>query len=234
MRLIGATGAARGWWWIFGACIGAPAVVLAVLGLCTVQLERIERKQQVQEQQGQSALLVDPAIAAALAELEGELSRPRAGPRRPGVLWLQIDRRRNLIAPEEKVYFAEPGERPEAAQKELPAPSGVVDDAQAAEAQKNWGQAESLYRKLEANPKLRAWAQVGLARIRAERAGSFSAKLFEAIDLQQPGAYTPGGLPVALLACGYAEQAPPQEQPVSAAAAIYFGCSALGTLVAEL
>ena len=68
MRLIGATGAARGWWWIFGACIGAPAVVLAVLGLRTVQLERIERKQQVQEQQGQTALLVDAAIAAALAE----------------------------------------------------------------------------------------------------------------------------------------------------------------------
>ncbi len=212
MRFTGATGAARGWWWIFGICIGAPAVVLAMLGLRAVQLERIERKQQIQEQQGQTALLIDAAIAAALAEREGELTRPQPRSRRPGTLWLQIDRRHILIAPEEKVYFAEPGERPEAVQKELPAPSSIADEAQAAEAQKNWSQAESLYRKLESNPKLRAWAQVGLARIRAERAGSFSAKLFKTIDLQQAGAYTPGGLPVALVACGYAEQAKSPER----------------------
>src|SRR5215813_7350894 len=72
----------------------------------------------------------------------------------------------------------------------------------------------------------KGFGKVGVARIGAEHAGSFSAKVFETIDLRQSAAYTPGGLP-ALVACGYAEQAQASgAAAVPAAAPIHFASAA--------
>src|SRR5437870_9475760 len=61
------------WSWGFGLFIALPALALALLGLRAVRAERIERDQQLREQQTQVARLIDAAISNRLGALEVEL-----------------------------------------------------------------------------------------------------------------------------------------------------------------
>jgi hypothetical protein len=56
----------RTWWWVFGVLIAAPALVLALLGLRAFRADRLEREQQLRDQQGQTAHLADAAIENAI------------------------------------------------------------------------------------------------------------------------------------------------------------------------
>ena len=76
MRMLSTTfRSGRGWWAVFGLLIATPALALSWLGLRVVRAERIERAQQVREQQTQLARLADAGIGNALAEIEAELRR---------------------------------------------------------------------------------------------------------------------------------------------------------------
>src|SRR5438876_9770422 len=66
------------WSWGFGLFIALPALALALLGLRAVRAERIEREQQMREQQVQVARLIDAAVSSKISGLEVE-SRRREG-----------------------------------------------------------------------------------------------------------------------------------------------------------
>src|SRR5437870_10008412 len=61
------------WSWGFGLFIALPALALALLGLRAVRAERIEREQQLREQQVQLGRLIDAAISNRMASLQVEL-----------------------------------------------------------------------------------------------------------------------------------------------------------------
>jgi hypothetical protein len=96
------------WWWRFGLLIGIPVTVLAMLGLRMVDLERVQRRQQVAEQQGQTAMLVDTSVAAVLNRIERELAQSGLEAASGGTLFT-IDRAGSLVLPADRVYFADIG-----------------------------------------------------------------------------------------------------------------------------
>ncbi|HET9216775.1 MAG TPA: hypothetical protein VFR18_07345 [Terriglobia bacterium] len=57
--------------WLFSLLIAGPAIVLALLGLCAVRADRVEREQHLREHQTQTARLADAAIANVLDRLRG-------------------------------------------------------------------------------------------------------------------------------------------------------------------
>lgn len=204
----GASNGSKHWWWIYATFIGAPALALAAMGLKTVQLESVERQQQLREQQGQTALLVDAAVSAAFAALKPPAP---AGDLRQRIYWLEAHPNGTLAAPGEKLFFGGPGEIPNAAKNEFPEPDPLAEQALSAEARQSWDEAAAKFQALRANPKLRGFAALALARVAAGRAGRFQAATLLALDLAAAG-YAPGDLPVAIVACGYVEQVPPLER----------------------
>src|SRR5436305_13768433 len=63
------------WSWGFGLFIAVPALALALLGLRAVRAERIEREQQLREQQVQVARLIDASLSSRMAALGEELKQ---------------------------------------------------------------------------------------------------------------------------------------------------------------
>ena len=63
------------WSWGFGLFIAVPALALALLGLRAVRAERIEREQQLREQQVQVARLIDASLSSRMAALGVELKQ---------------------------------------------------------------------------------------------------------------------------------------------------------------
>src|SRR5688572_23647723 len=66
------------WSWGFGLFIALPALALALLGLRAVRAERIEREQQLREQQVQVARLIDAAMSNRIGALTAELRQHRS------------------------------------------------------------------------------------------------------------------------------------------------------------
>ena len=62
-------------WWVSIFLIAGPALVLALLGLGTSRADRLEREQQLRDQQVQAAHLADAAIATAIDRLTARLDR---------------------------------------------------------------------------------------------------------------------------------------------------------------
>src|SRR5262245_32229912 len=113
----------RTWWWIFGLLIGVPSVTLALMGLRTVRLERIERRQQVRDLQTQIARFIDSTIANALSNEETAVA-------------YHLDADGLLIFPAHRLYFGRLGQRPAVMDHQWPAATKQwIDEAQAAEAQ---------------------------------------------------------------------------------------------------
>lgn len=205
------------WWWIFGLLIAAPALLLAVLGLRTVRLERVEREQLAVEQQVQVARLADAALGSSLVDLEAELRRldadglTLAEPR--GTLVRQprmfvLDERGVLTFPRERVYFAAAGPNHIIDSRGVPwdvSLGRLIDRAQAAEAQGRRAEAQGLYRRIaDTAPDLKDWAR--LASLRIEHQAGDRSVLPRLADpaWARSDALAPTGLPVALLASAYA------------------------------
>src|SRR5436853_6097373 len=98
------------WSWGFGLFIAVPALALAVLGLRAVRAERIEREQQLREQQVQVVRLIDAAISNKVASLEVELTRETKTQDAlkealSGSYVFSLDRDNVLKFPKQQVYF---------------------------------------------------------------------------------------------------------------------------------
>ncbi|MBI1764199.1 MAG: HAMP domain-containing histidine kinase [Acidobacteria bacterium] len=201
------------WWWGFGLLIAVPALALALLGLRAVRAERIEREQQIREQQTQIARLADAALAGALSELENATQRavePVTGNdvvftfEPPGLLIFQRDR----------IWF---GETDAAAKLRaadwLPATQRLIEQAQAAEAQGSLPAASSLYHRLSnVEPKLRGWAELCLARLEQQRGTVGTLALLNDPLWSRVDELSPTGLPLALLICPHVERLPKEER----------------------
>jgi len=199
--------------------IAVPALALALLGLRVVRTERIEREQQLRQQQTQVAHLADAAIANAFAELESELRRAETGGQAlVGALnstlsdlpVFSFDRRGLLTFHRERVYSARFGERPALKTSRTEwslLTEQLIEQAQAAEAQQRTREALTIYRQIiNTEPKLRAWAELGVARIQYQSGDASSVALLANPDWSRSERLTPTGLPVALIACAYVEQ----------------------------
>ena len=195
-------GRGRTWWWTFGLFIAAPALALAVLGLRAVRLERIERQQQLREQQAQTARLADAAISTALAQIESSEAVSGDYPA------FSLEPQGLLLFPRERVYFGEFGRQPALARRGwLASTRQLVEQAQAAEAQQRTKEALPLYQRLSSvEARLRPWAELSEARIRG------AIPLLANPEWSRSEGTTPTGLPVALLACAYVEEAAQQQQ----------------------
>ncbi|HEX4951185.1 MAG TPA: HAMP domain-containing sensor histidine kinase [Blastocatellia bacterium] len=198
-----------GWTWGFGLFIAAPALLLALLGLRAVHAERIEREQQVREQQAQIARLADAALMGVWSEMEQSLLRstaPTAQPAQDFVFTFTAPD--ELVFQQDKVWYGETTALPERAVNWSFATQQLIEQAQAAAAQGRVSVAERLYRRLsQVEPKLRGWAEFCLARNGAQQD---VLTLFS--QLLRADESTPTGLPVALLLCPYVEQLSPEQR----------------------
>lgn len=220
MRLIRASlGGGISWWWGFGLLICAPALVLALLGLRATRAERIEREDHLRGQRTQFARLADASISTLVGELENDLRRAdnnQAGAQPAGALadlpLCSMDRRGLLVFPRERVYVDESGTGLEPNTANPQWPPGVeqlIERAQAAEAQRRTGEAISIYRRIiDTEPKLGDWGKLCVARIRHQSGDAAAKRALVDPSLGNSEAVTPMGLPVALIACAYAEQLP--------------------------
>jgi signal transduction histidine kinase len=179
-----------------------PALALAVLGLRAVRLERIERQQQLREQQAQTARLAVAAISAALAQIETSEAASGDYPA------FSLEQGGLVLFPRERVYFGEFGRQPAFARRGwLASTRQLIDQAQAAEAQQRAKDAVPLYQRLgSVEARLRPWAELSEARIRG------AIPLLANPEWSRSEGTTPTGLPAALLACAYVEEAAQQQQ----------------------
>ena len=202
------------WSWGFGLFIAVPALALALLGLRAVRAERIEREQQLREQQVQVARLIDASMSSRMAALGVELKQQEdqnfdaAQQALSGFYVFTLEQNNILKFPRQRVYFGEPSTLVWPATTEI-----LIEQAQAAKAQGHRGEALGLYRRIvEVEPKLSAWAELSIASVNYD-AGQISAmhQLADA-EFANSEATTPTGLPVALIACAFVEQRPAPEQ----------------------
>ena len=202
------------WSWGFGLFIALPALALALLGLRAVRAERIEREQQLREQQAQLARLIDAAISNRMASLEVELSQRETqnadAPKETlsGFYVFSLDRNNLLKFSNQRVYFGEQST------PEWPASvENLIEQAQAANAQGRNGEALARYRRIvEVEPKLSAWAKLSIASFNYTAGNAGAMNELANSELANSEATTPTGLPVALIACAYVERMPPPEQ----------------------
>lgn len=223
MRLIRGFLHSLNWWWALAVLITAPALTLAVLGLGAVRAERIDREQQLRDQQAQLARLADAALAHCLDQLESEL---RAIDLRAVVrsdesalsdtFVFTFDRRGLLTFDHERIYF---GNRTDLATLGVstpewsPATEQLIEQAQSAEAQKRGPDAIATYRRImTAEAKLCPWAEQSIARIQYESGEESALALLSSLDWSNSEGLTPTGLPVALIACVYAEKLPGEKR----------------------
>jgi two-component system phosphate regulon sensor histidine kinase PhoR len=207
------------WWWSLGLMMVTPALVLAWLGLRVVSAERIEQEERLRQQRVQLTHLTDAAIAAVIDRLESDLRHVDTDSQdvnfrdmTSDLVLLTFEKRGLLSFHHEKVFIADaigplgselvPAGLP-------PRVEQLVEQAQTAEAQRRRNQALSVYRRIrDTEPQLSDWARLSIARVQYE-AGDITA-LAALTDLAwaESNGLTPTALPVALLACAYAESLP--------------------------
>lgn len=209
MRLGSISGrSGRRWWWAFILLIATPALALALLGLRVVRLEELERVQAMRTQWAQLTRLADATIATTLASLQRDAARADAS-RSEDYIGFTLEAGGRLVFGQDKTYFPEP------AKTELQPgphwPKGVqqlIERAQTADQQRT-PQAASLVQQVgNAEPRLRSWAELVLARRRYESGDPGAlASLASPIWSRSEGV-TPTGLPAAFLAADYVEDIP--------------------------
>jgi signal transduction histidine kinase len=202
------------WSWGFGLFIALPALALALLGLRAVRAERIEREQQLREQQTQVARLIGAAISNRLGALEVELRQlgnrnaDASNEHSSGAYVFSLQRDNGLKFPSQRVYFGEQSTPVWPANTE-----NLIDQAQAGKAQGRNLDALSLYRRIiDVEPKLSAWAELSIAAVKRDSGDNSAMDALAGAELANSESATPTGLPVALIACAYAERMPVQEQ----------------------
>jgi signal transduction histidine kinase len=218
MKLPPLFGSLRGWWFIVALVVG-PAIVLAALGLRALSLERSGREQELWREQSRLVLLVDSAVSNALSAIEGKLRRGKSEPNDdssvqeegksvPYIRFI-FDRNQLLIFPDDRVFFGEVGRRP------LQAPAfslsrrviQVIEQAREAEARKEDKAAVSAYQRVRTfEPRLRPWIDLNIARIQYGHREAELPSALRNIDLSREDSISPSGIPVAMLACYYAEE----------------------------
>ena len=139
----------RAWWWVFSLLIAGPALALALLGLRAIRVERIEREQQLRDQQTQVARLADAAIRNTLERIAAQLDRGGDPPGDagssldvPDLPVFTLDAHGVLSFPRQRIYFGEFGQQPAAvlALRNVPSSlSPLIVQAQTAEAQQLLG-----------------------------------------------------------------------------------------------
>jgi signal transduction histidine kinase len=217
----------RRWWFIVALVVG-PAAMLAGLGVRALRMERIEREQELWRRQSQLLLLADRALSNTFSALERDLSRggvelPEGSPTREDGrsarhTKLVFDPQQILVFPDDRVYFGEFGRRPTLAVP-LPISSALAtftDEARAAEARRQPQTALDSYRRVRAaEPRLRPWANLNIARIQYRQPAAEIASQWNSGVWLREDAVSPTGIPVAVLACiGAAESAAPGPLPV--------------------
>ncbi|HSB16289.1 MAG TPA: HAMP domain-containing sensor histidine kinase [Bryobacteraceae bacterium] len=196
------------WWWAFAVCIAAPALVLAILGVRTIDLERVEQRQGIESQQRQTALLADTTLSAALSRIQENLLRQDPDPA-AGAPSFSLDDQGVLIFRRDRVYFAETGnEPPEARVAVPPAVAASVDEALAAEARAEFPRAIAIYQRIGKNPQLGAWAGLALARLRVRQQPHGFLDWIKELAPGGQDSLSPEGVPVMLLATGYVTRLP--------------------------
>ena len=226
MRMLSTTfRSGRGWWAVFGLLIATPALALSWLGLRVVRAERIERAQQVREQQTQLARLADAGIGNALAEIEAELRRadtvvPAGETGVEGDLadlpTMAFHRSGLLSFPRDKVYFGEFGQRPAARQSSAHRSAAIqrlVYQAQTAEARAQPAEAVDHYRRIvQRASTLRAWAEISIARLQHLGGDATALTRLTSVEWSGSGGITPTGLPAAFVACASVRRAPAEDR----------------------
>src|SRR5437588_5220513 len=104
------------WWWLFAVFVATPATVLALLGVRIVELEQMERSQQISAQQRQLANLIDAALSNTFKDLETAL--PRAESTRTvlaDLILFTSEPNGRVIFPRENLFFG--GENEEIVRK---------------------------------------------------------------------------------------------------------------------
>jgi signal transduction histidine kinase len=187
--------------------------------LRAVRAERIEREQQVREQQTQIARLADAALANALSELENALQRAvEAAPLQANDFVFTLEPQGLLVFQRDRVWFGETDAAKLRAVDWAMATQQLIEQAQAAEAQGSLHAAASLYRRLSAaEPKLRGWAEICLARMGQQRGAAGTSALLSNPLWGRAEELTPTGLPVALLICPFVERLSVEERKQFAA-----------------
>jgi len=206
---------------VFSILIAGPALVLALFGLRAIRVDRIEREQQLREQQTQAARLADAAIANAVERMIAQLDRTdidslartgRVSQEQSDFEVFVLEAGGVLSFPGRRIFFGEIGQRPEffSIPPELsPASMRLVSDAQTMEAQQRKKEAIALYRRATLNPQLKDWA--GLALDRLDEQSSALSGLQRIADPRRGRSegYTPAGIPVAIVASSAVERVPP-------------------------
>jgi signal transduction histidine kinase len=218
MKLPPLFGSFRGWWFIVALVVG-PAIVLAALGLRALSLERMGREQELWREQSRLVLLVDSAVSNALSAIEGKLRRGESeliddpslqgeGKSVPFIRFV-FDRNQILIFPDDRVFFGEVGRRPPQASafSLFRLVVQFIEQAQEAEARKEDKAALSAYQRIRTlEPRLRPWVDLNIARIQYGHREAELPSALRNIDLTREDSISPSGIPVAMLACYYAEQ----------------------------
>jgi signal transduction histidine kinase len=200
--------------WGFGLLIALPALALAIVGLRAVRAERIEREQQLRDQQTQIARLIDAAISNKLKALEVEVRQPGNGNADPnnehsgGAYVFSLEPNSLLKFSNQRVYFGEQSPPVWSASTE-----NLIDQAQAAVAQKRNLEAIRLYSRIVgAEPKLIAWANLSIASIKRDAGDNTAMDQMVDAEFANSESATPTGLPVPLIACAYLDRMPLPEQ----------------------
>ncbi|MGE5359377.1 MAG: sensor histidine kinase [Bacteroidales bacterium] len=218
-RSLAALGAApKGWWWIFGLLIAAPALALSLLGLRAARLDDVERDEEARQHLRHIATLADAALGNMLQSLEHDLTRfdIAAADRDPsGLRLMTYDRRGHLLFPNERVFFADDFTRPIPA---APAPrsqlvESLLEEALAADAQRHSPAALPLLRSVAARePSLAEWARLQSARIQVLSGNAAAITVLSDPGWSRSSALTPTQLPVAFLACAFSGSVAPVDR----------------------
>ena len=194
-------------WRAFALLVAIPALLLAWLGLRAVGAERLEVEQRLRDQQANVAQLVDAAIANTLADVARALPRDGVPPVGTPVVFAAS----GLVTfPRDRVYFGpfaqHPAERITAAAWS-PAVAVLIEQAQTAEAQGRNDQAVRLLQQVQrAEPRLREWGDLAIARMNARR-GSAGARARLSDSRWSESLHTsPSGLPIALIAAALSDE----------------------------
>jgi signal transduction histidine kinase len=214
----------RGWWWVSSILIAGPALVLALFGLRAIRVDRIEREQQLREQQTQVARLADAAITNAIERMIAQLDRMGidsfAQPARPSLEQADLgvfilDAGDVLSFPRQRIYFGRIGQKPGFLRIPghlSPAASRLISEAQAMEAQQRRAEAIRLYRQARLNPLLKDWASLALDRLEEQASALSRVQRLANPSRGQSEVYTPAGVPVAIVASSAVEQVGAQDR----------------------
>lgn len=171
----------RQWWTLFSVATALPALVLAFVALRAVRLVHLEVQQRASQEHDRAARAADEFLDRELVS-----GQPIQGAIRFAV------RPDVVLLPADRLYFADPGEPPAEARRELAESTlELVEVARSAPVET----ASAMFARIASRePALRDWADFSAAVLRKDQ------KRIESRHWSESDGLTPTGLPVALLA----------------------------------